>query len=181
MSKANLALISFSLRGESLPFAMPTGVALMITSKASFLRSARLMVRARAWRASFRAGAALRFRMKTSLPRSFRPKTAARAAPPAPSTRTRAPSSDTLLERTYDARRVRIEAVKLAVLRPHHGVAGADLGGVRIGIVEVFEDGFLVRHGDAKAVDRNVAHARQQVLQGLGVKGEVDRVDVLAP
>src|SRR5579883_1166398 len=161
MSKANLALISFSLRGESLPFAMPTGVALMITSKASFLRSARLMVRARAWRASFRAGAALRFRMKTSLPRSFQ--------------------RDTLLERTYDARRVRIEAVKLAVLRPHHGVAGADLGGVRIGIVEVFEDGFLVRHGDAKAVDRNVAHARQQVLQGLGVKGEVDRVDVLAP
>jgi len=42
---------------------MPTGVALMMTSKVSFFRSARLAILALAWWASFCAGAAVRFRM----------------------------------------------------------------------------------------------------------------------
>ena len=87
---------------------------------------------------------------------------------------------DALFQRTHHAGGVGVESVKLSVLRPHHGVAGADFGGVGIGVVEMLEDGFLVRHGDGEAVNRNIAHAAQQVFQRLGMQREVDAVHIFA-
>ena len=89
-------------------------------------------------------------------------------------------SAEAALERANHSRRVGVEAVELAVLGADDGVAGADLGGVRVGVVEIRKDGFLVRHGDAEAVDGNLAHAVEQVFESLGMEREVDGVDVLA-
>ena len=86
-----------------------------------------------------------------------------------------------MLERTHDSGGIGVEAVQLTILRAHYRVAGADLGGVGIGVVEVTQDSLFVRHGDRKAVDRNVAHAAEQVLQGLGVQGHVNRVHIFPP
>ena len=72
---------------------MPTGVALMMASKDDLARASFLMVLEPDWRASFCAVSAVRLRMKTLAPFSRRPNTAARAAPPAPSTSTLAPAS----------------------------------------------------------------------------------------
>src|SRR5450631_290102 len=88
-------------------------------------------------------------------------------------------SIQTAFEGADDARSVGIKAVELAILCPYHGVAGADLGGVRVGVVEMRQNSFFVRHRHADAVDGNLPHAGQQVLQRLGVKREVDGVNVL--
>ncbi len=62
MSITTRALISRSLSGTRPPF-MPTGVALMMTSKASFLSAERPMNRARACLASRFPAPAVRFMM----------------------------------------------------------------------------------------------------------------------
>ena len=48
-----------------------------------------------------------------------------------------------------------------------------------VGVVEVVEDRLLIRHGDAEAVDGQLAHAMDEVLERLGVQGEIDGVHVL--
>src|SRR5947209_2506248 len=65
------------------------------------------------------------------------------------------------LQRADDSSCVRIEAVKLAVLSPDHGIAGADLCSVGVGIVEMGQHAFFVGHGDAEAIDGNVTDAGQ--------------------
>ena len=68
-----------------------------------------------------------------------------------------------LFQRADDAGDVGVEAVELAVLRAQDGVAGADLGGERIGLLQVRHDLLLERHGDAEALDGNLVHELEQV------------------
>src|SRR4029077_3757261 len=76
--------------------------------------------------------------------------------------------------------RVGIEAIQISVLGAHYRIAGTDLGGVGIGVVEVGENCRFVRHGHGQPMNRNVADAGQQVFQSLGVQREVDAVYRLA-
>ena len=85
-----------------------------------------------------------------------------------------------LLERADDAGNVRIEAVELAILGTEDGVAGADLRGERVGVLEVRHDLLLQRHGDAEALDGNLLDQLEQVGQLAGLQREVDGVDGLA-
>ena len=66
-------------------------------------------------------------------------------------------------------------------MRPHYGIARANLGGVRVSVVKKFYDRLFVRHGDRETVNRNVFHAGQQVLQCFGVEGEKHSVHIFAP
>src|SRR5215831_1248420 len=77
------------------------------------------------------------------------------------------------LERTNYSSGVSVEPVKFAVLRADHGIAGTDFGGVRVGVVEVGQDSFFVRHRDAYAVNGNFPHAGEEVPQGLRVQREI--------
>src|SRR5581483_9543402 len=87
---------------------------------------------------------------------------------------------DALLQRAQHAGNVGVEAVELAVVGAHHGVAGADLGGERVGVVEVLEDLFLIRHGNAHAVNGNLPDALHQVVELFGMQREINGVDVFA-
>ena len=49
-----------------------------------------------------------------------------------------------------DAGDVGVEAVEFAILSAEDGVAGADLGGEGVGLLEVGHDLLLERHGDAE-------------------------------
>ena len=51
---------------------------------------------------------------------------------------------------------------------------------MRIGIIEEGKNRFLVWHGDAETVDRNLAHTGKQIFECFGVQRQVDRIDVLA-
>src|SRR5208283_2976517 len=55
-----------------------------------------------------------------------------------------------------------------------------DLRGVRVGVIEVLENGFFVGHGDAETVNGDFADAGEQVFESLGVQREIDGVHVLA-
>src|SRR5208283_2917204 len=83
-------------------------------------------------------------------------------------------------QRPDDPGGVGVEAVKLAVLRANYRIAGADLGGVGVGIVQMRQDRLFVGHGHADAVNGDLPHARKQVFQGLGVQGKVDGIHVFA-
>ena len=86
---------------------------------------------------------------------------------------------DSLLQRAHHTGGVGVKSVKLSILRPHHGVARADFRCVGIGVVQVLEDRFLVRHGDGEAVDGYIAHAAQQIFQRLGMQRKIDAVHIL--
>src|SRR5208283_1253614 len=73
-----------------------------------------------------------------------------------------------------------VEAVEFAILCADNGIAGTNLRGVRVRVVQVRENGLLIGHGDAEAVDGNLAHAGQQIFQSLGMQSQVDGVDVFA-
>ncbi len=60
------------------------------------------------------------------------------------------------------------------------GVDGADLGGERVGLLEVGEDLLLERHGDGDALDGDLVDELEQVGELGGLEGEVDGVDGLA-
>src|SRR5258708_39677802 len=83
-------------------------------------------------------------------------------------------SRESAFEWANDSGSVGVETVEFAILGADHGVAGADLCGVRVGVIEMSKDGFLVRHGDAVAVSRNLSHAVQQVFERLGTQCEIE-------
>ena len=85
-----------------------------------------------------------------------------------------------LFERAGDAGDVGVEAVELAVLGAEDGVAGADLGGEGIGVLEVRHDLLLERHGDAEALDGDLVDQLEEVGELVGLEREVDGVDGLA-
>jgi hypothetical protein len=85
-----------------------------------------------------------------------------------------------LFERAGDTGDVGVEAVELAVLRTEDGVAGADLGRERVGLLEVRHDLLLERHGDAEALDGNLVDELEEVAELGGLEREVDGVDGLA-
>src|SRR5205814_8297231 len=85
-----------------------------------------------------------------------------------------------LLQRAQHAKDVGIEAVKFPILRADHSVAGAHFLAERIAVVQLLEDRFLERHGDAEAVDGDLAHAVHQVFKRVRVQVEIDGVDALA-
>ncbi len=89
-------------------------------------------------------------------------------------------SDDALFERADDAGDVGVEAVELAVLSAEDGVAGADLGGERVGVLQVGHDLLLERHGDAEALDGDLVDQLEQVGELVGLEREVDGVDGLA-
>ena len=154
----------------------------MITSKEYFFRSARFMERAWARRASFCAGGRtaiqdVDFRSAFLQAENGGAGCASGAEHENFCILQRAQAA---LQRANHSGRIGVEAVELAVLGADHGVAGADLRGVRVGVVEIRKNRFLVRHGDAEAVDGNLAHAVQQIFESLGVQREIDGVDVLA-
>ena len=94
MSKISPAFNSFSAIGRAcFEPAIPQGVALIITSKCCFDSNSCFSDFALACLASVTACSCVRLTTSTSAPCSTRPNTAARAAPPAPSTTTRAPFS----------------------------------------------------------------------------------------
>ena len=86
---------------------------------------------------------------------------------------------EALLQRTNHAGYVGIETVELAFLSADNGIAGSDLRRVRVGVIEIRKDGLLVRHGDAETVQRNLAHAVDQILERFGVQRKIDAVHVL--
>src|SRR5262249_14488571 len=86
----------------------------------------------------------------------------------------------THLQRSYHTRDVCIEAVEFSILGADDRIAGADFGGEWIGLVQMFQNLFLVRHGDAQTVNGNVIHACHQVAQSLGVQGKIDGIYILA-
>src|SRR5437879_2042872 len=88
---------------------------------------------------------------------------------------------DPLLQGTNDSCRIGVKAVELAILPADRCVTGADLGGVSVGVVEIFQDRPLVRHSNAEAMDGNLAHAVEQILKRFRVQGEINTVHVLAP
>ena len=49
---------------------------------------------------------------------------------------------------------------------------------MRVSVVQVFQDGFLVRHRYAEPVNGNFAHAGEQVGKRFGMKSQVDGIDV---
>ncbi len=51
--------------------------------------------------------------------------------------------------------------------------------GLGVGIVQVRHDCLLVGHCDRKPVNRNLSHARQQILQGLCVQRNIHTVNIL--
>src|ERR1035441_6223898 len=63
---------------------------------------------------------------------------------------TRARQVQALLQRSYDAADIGVEAVQFAVETANHGIAGANLAGQRVGVLQRVHDRLLVRHGDAE-------------------------------
>src|SRR6185312_12095117 len=74
---------------------------------------------------------------------------------------------------------VSIEAKQLAILPTYHSVTSANLCCKRVSFEEVLQNLFFVRHGHAEPADRNIADANHQVIQRLGMKREIQCVDVL--
>src|SRR6202035_4672256 len=89
-------------------------------------------------------------------------------------------SAEAAFQGTDDSRCVGVKAVEFSILGADNGVAGADLCGVRVGVVEIRKNGFLIGHSNAEAVDRNLADTVQEILESLSVQGQVDSIDVLA-
>ena len=84
-----------------------------------------------------------------------------------------------LLERADDAGDVGVEAEEFSVEQTD-GVDRADLGGERVGLLEVREDLLLERHGDGDALDGDFVDQFEQVGEFAGLQREVDGVDGLA-
>src|ERR1700691_966720 len=85
---------------------------------------------------------------------------------------------ESLFDRTNNAGDVGIEAIKLAILSADDGIARADFSSVRVGVIEMGQNRLLVGHRYTQAVQRNLAHAVQQILERFGVKRNIDAIHV---
>src|SRR5205807_448200 len=88
---------------------------------------------------------------------------------------------DALLQWTNYSGSVRVETIELSILSTNHRIASANFAGVRVSIVEVLQDCLLVRHRNTQAMQRNFTHAVNQILERLGMKRQIDGVDILTP
>ena len=75
----------------------------------------------------------------------------------------------------YNAGHIGVETVQFPSGADQR-VAGADLLGQRIGIIQLLLPCLLIRHGDAEAANRYVADTGQQVFQALGVQRQINRI-----
>src|SRR5258706_960465 len=59
----------------------------------------------------------------------------------------------------------------------HNGIHGADLCRQRVAFLQVFEDGLLVRQGDAETADTEVRNSRKKIAELPHQKWEIDGIN----
>ncbi len=82
-----------------------------------------------------------------------------------------------LLQRAEHADIIRVATVKRPVAPDHNGVYGADFRSQRLALLQVFEDGLLVRQGDAETADSELRNSREKIDEPAHQKREVDGVN----
>src|SRR6202140_4626230 len=85
-----------------------------------------------------------------------------------------------LLKRTNDSSNIGVETVELAILPADDGITRARLRRVRVGVIQMLQNGLLVGHGYADAMEWNLAYAPHEILERFGVQGEINSIHVLA-
>src|SRR5207302_5254656 len=82
-----------------------------------------------------------------------------------------------LLERTEQAEVVRVAAVERPVAANDHGVNSANFRCERIALLQILENGLLVRMSDAESADSQFGDGGQKITKVMHKEREIDGID----
>ena len=82
-----------------------------------------------------------------------------------------------LFERAQDADVVGVGTEERTVALDDDGVDGADLRGERVALLQMLQDGLLVRDGHAEPANAELGHSLQKVAKILDQERQVDGID----
>ncbi len=157
---------------------MPIGVAFRIASKVSLFRARRGTDSPPTAFANSRAAFSRRAQITTRAPAFARANAAALATPPAPKINTRLPaSSKFFLEGAQNPEVIGIAPEERAIAPDHHSIDGANLGGERIALFQVFQDGLFVRNRYAEAANAELRNGPQKITKIFNQEGQIDGID----